>query len=148
MAPDAEHQDSNNQIVVDEGYEVQVEGEEDDEQQESGRHYEEPDGDEEEQEYGDEQYQDPNQPEMDEDDIDDEHDDEARQHYQYDQEQYSEGEEGEDQTIEIGAEQLEALLRQHERRQRGEDPGEPILDENGDPIELTDEEYQEALAQF
>lgn len=57
MAPDAEHQDSNNQIGVDEGYEVQVEGEEeDDEQPESGRHYEEADGDEEEQEYGDEQY--------------------------------------------------------------------------------------------
>ena len=81
MAPDAEQQDSNNQIGVDEGYEVQVEGEEDDEQPESGRHYEEPDGDEEEQEYGDEQYQDPNQPEMDEDEIDDEQDDEARQHY-------------------------------------------------------------------
>lgn len=85
---------------------------------------------------------------MADEDIDEQQYDDGRGHYQYDQEQYSEGDDGEDHTIEIGAEQLEALLRQHERRMRGEDPGEPILDENGDPIELTDEEYQQALAQF
>jgi hypothetical protein len=28
----------------------------------------------------------------------------------------------------------------------GEDPGDPIYDENGQPIELTQEEYEAALA--
>lgn len=30
----------------------------------------------------------------------------------------------------------------------GEDPGEPIYDENGEPIVLTQEEYEDAIAQL
>jgi hypothetical protein len=30
----------------------------------------------------------------------------------------------------------------------GEDPGDPIYDENGQPIQLTQEEYEAALAQL
>jgi len=40
------------------------------------------------------------------------------------------------------------LIYQHQRRQAGEDPGEPIYDENGQPIVLSDDELQQAIAQL
>lgn len=63
----------------------------------------------------------------------------------YDQEMDYDDEEN---VIEIGPEQLEALLWRYQAKQRGEEPGEPILDSNGNIIELTDEEAEQALAQL
>ncbi len=48
--------------------------------------------------------------------------------------QYDDEDEG---MIEIDEEQLILLLQQHERIMNGEDPGEPIYDENGQPIQLS-----------
>ena len=56
--------------------------------------------------------------------------------------QYDDEDEG---MIEIDEEQLILLLQQHERIMNGEDPGEPIYDENGQPIQLSQEEYEAAL---
>lgn len=50
--------------------------------------------------------------------------------------------------IEIDEEQLRQLLLQHQRIMNGEDAGDPIYDENGQPILLTQEEYEAALAQL
>ena len=50
--------------------------------------------------------------------------------------------------IEIDEEQLKLLLLQHQRIMNGEDPGDPICDENGHPIQLSQEEYEAALAQL
>lgn len=44
------------------------------------------------------------------------------------------GDEDEEELIEIDEEQLRDLLLQYQRQQNGEDPGEPICDENGEPI--------------
>lgn len=62
--------------------------------------------------------------------------------------QHMYGDEDEEELIEIDEEQLRALLLQHQRIMNGEDPGEAICDENGEPIELTQEEYEAALAQL
>ena len=50
--------------------------------------------------------------------------------------------------IEIDEDQLRQLLRQHQRIMNGEDPGDPIYDERGEPILLTQEEYEAARAQL
>lgn len=39
--------------------------------------------------------------------------------------------------IEIDEDQLKELLLQHQRLLNGEEPGEPICDDNGEPIQLT-----------
>lgn len=120
--------DDNEEEAIDAGYEVQVEQEEPD----SNRHHDE---------------------EMDEDDEDQEIDEgqmlEMARHHQaqmaaHDEDMY--GEEDEEEMIEIEESKLHALLLQHERIRNGEDPGEPILDEHGQVIQLTDEEYEAALA--
>ena len=60
-----------------------------------------------------------------------------------------EGENEDDgEVIEIGQDQLEALLLRYQAKKRGEDPGPPILDENGEPIELTDQEAEIALQHY
>ena len=59
------------------------------------------------------------------------------------------GDEDEEQEfVELDEEQLRALLLQHQRIMNGEDPGEAICDENGEPIQLTQEEYEAALEQL
>ena len=64
------------------------------------------------------------------------------------QQQQMYGDEEEEELIEIDEEQLRALLLQHQRIMNGEDPGEAICDENGEPIQLTQEEYEAALSQL
>lgn len=54
----------------------------------------------------------------------------------------------EGEMIELDADQLQQLIYQYERRRDGLDPGEPILDDNGVPFELNDEEYEAALEQL
>jgi hypothetical protein len=91
---------------------------------------------------------------MDEDDEDQEIDEGqmlemARQHQAQmaaHEEDMMYGEEDEEEMIEIEESKLHALLQQHERIRNGEDPGEPILDEHGQVIQLTDEEYEAAVA--
>lgn len=63
-------------------------------------------------------------------------------------EEYADNGDEEEEMIEIDEEQLRQLLLQHQRIMNGEDPGDPIYDENGQPILLTQEEYEAALAQF
>lgn len=46
------------------------------------------------------------------------------------------GEEDDEEMIEIDEDQLRQLLIQHQRNLEGQDGGEPIYDEDGNPIEL------------
>ena len=64
----------------------------------------------------------------------------------YDQNEYDN--EDEDPVYEISENVLRQLIYQHQRREAGEDPGEPIYDDNGQPIVLSDDELQQAIAQL
>jgi hypothetical protein len=147
---DAQQDDDDNQNIVDEGYEVNVEGDEEDDEQVDVEDVDHQRQQMEEQpEYGDE---------VDDEEMSDE-DEEPRyvdQHgnvvqgipanqdpnqemddMEYDPEMEGEYDDEGD-VIEIAPDQLEALILRYQAKQNGQDPGPPILDENGEPIELTD----------
>lgn len=80
---------------------------------------------------------------QDEDEVNDQDEEENE-----DDQGYPEDGEEDEEMIEIDEEQLRQLLLQHQRIMNGEDAGDPIYDENGQPILLTQEEYEAALAQL